>query len=127
MLGLIPALFCGNMVSEGAARQSAGKGAGRGFIFNSCFESFNSISDFRQCAIYGVWSGCKLQRAVSFMFSYVSYGFVFKAMCLISEIKIYQLKNDEYSNTKDYMIVLSVSIILCRSMGNISSFMLCDA
>lgn len=59
---------------------------------------------------------------MSFMFSYVSYGFVFKAMCLISEIKIYQLKNDEYSSTKDYMIVLSVSIILCRQLGKFSSF-----
>lgn len=46
MLGLIPILFCGNMVSEGAARQSAGEGAGRDFILNSYFESFNSISDF---------------------------------------------------------------------------------
>ena len=43
-------------------------------------------------------------------------------MCLISEIKIYQLKNDEYSSTKDYMIVLSVSIILCRQLGKFSSF-----
>ena len=55
-------------------------------------------------------------------FSYVSYGVVFKAMCLISEIKFYQPKNNEYSNQKDYMIVLSVSIILCRLRGNISSF-----
>lgn len=63
-----------------------------------------------------------MQRADGFMFSYVSYGIVFKAMCLISEIKIYHLKNDEYSHTKDYMIVLSVYIILCRQLGKISSF-----
>lgn len=42
-------------------------------------------------------------------------------MCLISEIKFYQIKINEYSNGKDYMIVLSVSIILCRPVGNISS------
>lgn len=43
-------------------------------------------------------------------------------MCLISEIKFYQPKNNEYSNQKDYMIVLSIYIILCRLRGNISSF-----
>lgn len=45
-------------------------------------------------------------------------------MCLISEIKFFHLKINVYSNIKDYMIVLSVSIILCRPMGNISSLLL---
>jgi hypothetical protein len=61
-------------------------------------------------------TGCR------YLFSYVSYGVVSKAMCLISEINFYQNKLNEYSNCKDYKIVLSISIILCRPRGNISSF-----